>query len=185
MWRLYQSLTKKSNYKSAHHSCHPVDDHHDVEDDDQGCGRWPPYPACSWIDRPCNRMPCATCSLIGLSCCVMICVWIFVPLELLPLALSDLKIGSNSWVELVSSLGCSLFFTSRNFRSAARKSARDRLAVETYRPHHFRIGLVVAEWQRMSGLLLRICLSACKTLQTIRCSSANIGQFTRLTAMKN
>ena len=34
-----------------------------------------------------------------------------------------------------------------------------------------RILLVLAEWQRMSGLLLRDRLSACKIIQTIRCSS--------------
>ena len=61
-------------------------------------------------------------------------------LELLPLALSDWKIGSSGGIELVSSLGC---FTSRNFRNAAGKSARDRTGaaspglLKTYRPHFF------------------------------------------------
>ena len=41
----------------------------------------------------------------------MICRRIFVFLELLPLALLDLKIGSNDGVQLVSSFGCFLFFS--------------------------------------------------------------------------
>ena len=42
----------------------------------------------------------------------MIYVRIVVSLELLPLALSDLKIGSIGWVELVSRIGCfPLYFT--------------------------------------------------------------------------
>ena len=42
----------------------------------------------------------------------MICMRIFVSLELMPLALSDLKIGSTGGIELVDSLDCFLFFFS-------------------------------------------------------------------------
>ena len=68
-----------------------MDDLHDVEHDEKVEG-------CHHIQR-----------VLGLFCCGMIRVRIFVLLELLPLALSDLKIGSNGGVEVVPSLGCFLF----------------------------------------------------------------------------
>ena len=102
-------------------SGHPVDDHHDVEDDDQEVENLRPCPACTLIDRPCNKFLCATCSLIGRFCCDMICRKTFVLLELLPLALLDLKIGSNDGVQLVSSFGCFLFFHLTKLSQRCRK----------------------------------------------------------------
>ena len=43
--------------------------------------------------------------LIGCTCCGVTCGRFFVLLELLPSALSDVKIGSNDGSELVSSFG--------------------------------------------------------------------------------
>ena len=151
VWRLHQPLTKESNYKGAHHSCHPVDDHHDVEDDDQE------------VEDGHHIQPVLGSTDHATDCPALLVAWSdfpvaswsvlrsFVSLELLPLALSDLKIGVE-WLGWCPASGASCF-TSRNFRNAARKSARDRNGptgsglFKTYRPHHFRIVLVVAEWQ--------------------------------------
>ena len=100
---------------------------------------------------------------------------------MLPLALSDLKIGSNGWVGVQPQLLPVLLHETFAMLQESQLVIEMVLLVlgcyKTYSPHHFRIVLVVAEWQRMSGLLFRICLSACKTLQSIRRSSASIGQF--------
>ena len=73
-------------------------------------------------------------------------------------------------------------FTSRNFRGAARKSARDRIGPTS--PWLFKLIFhnlpylsVLAEWQHTSGLVLRVRLGACKTLQSVPCQSANFDRF--------
>ena len=80
-------------------------------------------------------------------------------LELLPLALSGLKIGSNDRSELVSSFNCFLFhFT---------KFCLCLLSYANSSPMLSRIALFPTMWQRMGGLLLSFRLSACKTLPSI------------------
>ena len=111
------------------------------------------------LERPCNKLHHATCSLIGRFCCGKIFVNVCVLLELLLLALWDGSNGRITWYSTASS------FTLRSFCDAARKSTRDRigpvcpLAIQTYRPHFFRI--------------VPVLLSVSKTRQSIRCSSAN------------
>ena len=57
--------------------------------------------------RPCNRFRCSSCSLIGLSCCG---IGLWSCWELLPSALSELKIGSYDGVDLATRIGCLLFY---------------------------------------------------------------------------
>ena len=73
-------------------------------------------------------------------------------------------------------------FSSRNVRTAARKSARDRIGPTSpllFKQSHtpFIIFPVLAKWQRVSGLLVQFRQSACKTLQSIRCSTASCDKF--------
>ena len=82
-------------------------------------------------------------------------------------------VGLEDRVELNwrSALAASCF-TSRIFRKAAGKSARDRIgAVGLWLfkliVHTFSYRSRFAEWQRMSGLLLRVRPSVCKTLQSM------------------
>ena len=67
--------------------------------------------------------------------------------------------------------------TSRSFHNASGHSARDRIGPTGHLPHLFRIVLVLAEQQRTSGLLVQVSLNACKTLQSIRCSTASFDRI--------
>ena len=142
--------------------------------------RWPLYSHCTWIDRPCNKLHRALYQTY--FCCGMICVRIFVSMDLLPLALLDLKIGSNGGIELVSS-SSAFWFASRNFFNAAEKSAHDRICpaflwlLKTHRPHLFVSFPFLPSGNVWVVFFCEIVQGAVEILQSIRCSSASFDRF--------
>ena len=83
-------------------------------------------------------------------------------------------------------------FPSRSFRDAAGKSARHRFVLQVLGCFSlfstfffFRISVVLAERQRTSGLRVQVRPSACRTLQSIRCSSASFDRFHALKTLKD
>ena len=111
----------------------------------------------------------------------MVCSRIFVLLELLNSMLSYLKIGSDGGIQLVSSCNCFLFI-SPIFRNAAGKSVRDRSGPRSPRLFKllstpFRTFLVLAERQHTCALVVQVRPSVCKTLPSIRRSSATFDRF--------
>ena len=107
-------------------------------------GKLPPIdPTWTLIDKARNKILRAWCMLIGWTSCGMTCENFIMLLDLLPLALSDLKIGSNSDTALVSNFNCVLLFFQKK-TMIVEKSAPDW------------IGAVAFPW--LSSTLPRIAL---------------------------
>ena len=116
-----------------------------------------------------------TCSLVGLFCCGMICIGIYVSLELI-VALGVVGLKELNWCPSSASSCC----TSRNLRNAAGKSTRDRIGPVgpwlfplvvhdfSYRSRSCR----VATWSSFASSSHRL-----QALQSIRCSSASFDRF--------
>ena len=150
---------------STHLSCHPAVDHQELEDDDhkaENCHQLvQPEP---WYTKHATRFSVHfVCWSVG-----PVVAWpvgtSFMLLELLPLALSGLKIGSNSDTELVSNFNCVLLILFKKTNDSG-KSALDWIGAVAF-PWLFKLIVHASSYRALSHHVLRVTFS-CQFVQLL------------------
>ena len=122
-------------------------------------GKLPPiFPTWTLIDKERIKIPCAWCMLIGWTCCGVTCGNFILLLELLPWALSDLKIGSNSDTALVSNFNCVLLLFETKTTNDCGRSAPDWIGAVAF-PWLFRLIVHASSYRALFHHVLRVVLS--------------------------